>query len=96
MRADEGVLFWLDGEKRRGPAGVPVGFVLYAQGEGVLGWHEGTGAPRGLYCGIGHCFECRVTIDGVRDQRACLVPLADGMRISRQTPAPPLAVDEDS
>ena len=33
----ETVRFWLDGAERRGPAGVPVGFVLYAQGERILG-----------------------------------------------------------
>ncbi len=46
-----GANFWLDDEPRQGPKGVPVAFVLYAQGERVLGWNETTGAPRGLYCG---------------------------------------------
>jgi sarcosine oxidase subunit alpha len=41
----------------------------------------GNGEPRGLYCGVGHCYECRVTVDGVGAQRACLVPAADGMVI---------------
>ncbi len=90
----ETVRFWLDGAERRGPAGVPVGFVLYAQGERILGWNEATGAPRGLYCGIGHCFECRLTIDGVRDQRACLVPLAAEMQLTRQAPPPALTFQE--
>ncbi len=88
------VRFWLDGEERQGPLGVPVGLVLYGQGERVLGWNEVTGQPRGLYCGIGHCFECRLEIDGVRDQRACLVPLAAGMRVCRQVPPTPLAFED--
>ena len=37
------------------------------------------GAPRGPLCGMGICYECRVTIDGVPHRRACLVPAADGM-----------------
>jgi sarcosine oxidase, subunit alpha len=38
-------------------------------------------APRGLYCGIGHCFECQVTVDGRSGVRACLTPVRDGMRV---------------
>ena len=48
---------------------------------GVLSWrvtrHEER--PRGLFCGIGVCFDCLLTIDGKPAQRACLVPVRDGM-----------------
>ena len=30
--------------------------------------------PRGLFCGIGACQDCLVTVDGVRGVRACLAP----------------------
>ncbi len=39
------------------------------------------GAPRAPLCGMGSCFECRLTVDGVRDVRACLVPVRDGMHV---------------
>ncbi|MEV1333376.1 (2Fe-2S)-binding protein [Micromonospora costi] len=39
------------------------------------------GRPRGVFCGIGICFDCLITVDGVPDQRACLVAAADGMRL---------------
>ena len=32
-------------------------------------------------CGMGICFECRVAIDGVPEQRACLAPVRAGMRV---------------
>ena len=35
------------------------------------------GSPRGLYCGIGVCQECRVVVDGVV-VRACVTPVARG------------------
>ena len=38
------------------------------------------GEPRGPLCGMGTCYECRVTIDGVAHRRSCLVPVAEGMR----------------
>ncbi|PKN85975.1 MAG: hypothetical protein CVU46_09320 [Chloroflexi bacterium HGW-Chloroflexi-8] len=37
--------------------------------------------PRGLYCGMGICYECLVTINGVHAQRACITTIKDGMRI---------------
>lgn len=37
--------------------------------------------PRGVYCGMGVCFECLVTIDGVHAQRACLTYAHDNMKI---------------
>lgn len=40
--------------------------------------------PRGPYCLMGICFECLVTIDGVPNRQACLVPVRDGMTVSFQ------------
>src|SRR4029077_3087178 len=38
-----------------------------------------TGESRAPLCGMGICFECRVTIDGIAHQRACLAEVAQGM-----------------
>lgn len=46
-----------------------------------------TGAVRGPLCGMGSCFECRVTIDGVRHRRACMVTVRDGMRVDTASAA---------
>ena len=37
--------------------------------------------PRAPVCGMGTCFECRVTVDGVENVRSCLEPVRDGMRV---------------
>ena len=34
--------------------------------------------PRGLFCGIGVCFDCLVTINGRASVRACLAPARPG------------------
>jgi sarcosine oxidase subunit alpha len=39
------------------------------------------GESRGPLCGMGICFECIVTVDGVPGVRACLEPVRDGMRV---------------
>ena len=44
-------------------------------------------APRAPYCMMGICFECLVTIDGVQNRQACMVPVHDGMTISSQSGA---------
>ena len=35
-------------------------------------------APRGLFCGIGACYDCLVTINNGPPRRACLAPAHDG------------------
>lgn len=38
-------------------------------------------APRAPVCGMGSCYECRVTIDGRPYQRACQVLATQGMEV---------------
>lgn len=40
-----------------------------------------TGEARGPLCGMGICFECRVTIDGVAHVRSCQTICEDGMDV---------------
>lgn len=39
------------------------------------------GEPRGLFCGMGVCFDCLVTVNGMAEQRACMTPVEPGMQI---------------
>jgi hypothetical protein len=39
------------------------------------------GDPRGLFCGMGVCFECLVTVDDVAGQRACMTLAQPGMQV---------------
>ncbi len=38
-------------------------------------------SPRGMYCGMGVCYECLVRVDGVDNVRACMTLVADGMKV---------------
>jgi predicted molibdopterin-dependent oxidoreductase YjgC len=62
-------------------AGESVAAALLAGGRRVLRRTPKTGAPRGLFCGMGVCFDCVLHIDGMSNVRACLTPVRDGMRI---------------
>ena len=51
---------------------------------GLSAWRVSTsvaGSPRGPLCGMGVCFECRATIDGVARVRTCQLPVRDGMEV---------------
>ena len=37
--------------------------------------------PRSIFCGIGICFDCIVVINGVGNQRSCLIEAHDGMKV---------------
>jgi D-hydroxyproline dehydrogenase subunit gamma len=41
-----------------------------------------SGEPRGPLCGMGICFECRVTINGIAHCRSCQTECAPEMKIS--------------
>jgi len=43
--------------------------------------HSVSGESRGPLCGMGVCFECRVTIDRVAHQRSCSIIAQDGMEV---------------
>jgi predicted molibdopterin-dependent oxidoreductase YjgC len=45
-----------------------------------------SGEPRAPLCGMGICYECRVTIDGVPHQRSCQMLCAPGMRVTTGGP----------
>jgi predicted molibdopterin-dependent oxidoreductase YjgC len=51
---------------------------------GIRSWRRtrGDGAPRGLFCGIGACYDCLVVINGRPAERACLAPAQDGDAIN--------------
>ncbi|MFP3986805.1 (2Fe-2S)-binding protein [Streptomyces sp. E11-3] len=52
----------------------------------VMSWRttRGSGEPRGVFCGIGVCFDCLVTVNDRPGQRACLVPARPGDVIRTQ------------
>lgn len=79
------IQFYCDNQMFEGIEGEPVAMSLWRSGVTTLGWNEVTRQPRGVYCAMGHCFECRMTIDGMRDQRACLFPVHEGLEVFRQS-----------
>ncbi|KAB2975801.1 MULTISPECIES: (2Fe-2S)-binding protein [unclassified Streptomyces] len=74
----------LDGREIQALPGHTVAAALWTAG--VTSWRttRAGGRPRGLFCGIGVCFDCLVTVNDRPNQRACLVRLRPGDAISTQ------------
>ncbi|MFG2574928.1 (2Fe-2S)-binding protein [Streptomyces sp. NPDC048481] len=73
-----------DGREIRALPGQSIAAALWSSG--VTAWRttRGGGRPRGVFCGIGVCFDCLVTVDGRPNQRACLVPAVRGADVRTQ------------
>lgn len=74
----------VDGRPVRAFEGESVAAALLAAGERALRTTSRRGEARGLYCGIGVCFDCAMTIDGQPNVRACQTPVRAEMRVESQ------------
>jgi predicted molibdopterin-dependent oxidoreductase YjgC len=76
--------FSFDGRPIEFRPGQSVGAALIAAG--IRSWRTTRvgGRPRGLFCGIGICYDCLVVVDGRPNELACRVPAAEGMTVTSQ------------
>jgi predicted molibdopterin-dependent oxidoreductase YjgC len=73
----------LDGGPVTAYAGETVAAVLLAEGLVATRTTPG-GEPRGVFCGMGVCFDCLVIVDGIPNTRACMTTVHEGMEVRRQ------------
>jgi len=73
----------IDGRPTTAYLGETVAAVLFAEGSAQTRTTVG-GEPRGVFCGMGVCFDCLVVVDDVPNTRACMTWVRDGMRVLRQ------------
>jgi len=73
----------LDGRPVTAYEGESVAALLLAEGHVAMRITPG-GAPRGVFCGMGVCFDCLVVVDGVPNTRACVTWVREGMAVARQ------------
>jgi predicted molibdopterin-dependent oxidoreductase YjgC len=74
----------IDGKPVTAFEGETVAGVLLAIGHIASRTSPVRGEARGYYCGMGQCWDCALVIDGRPNIRACMTPVADGMRIQTQ------------
>lgn len=74
----------VDGRPRTAYTGESVAAALMADDDDLELRTTIGGEPRGLFCGMGVCFDCLVVVDGVPSTRACVTWVRDGMVVDRQ------------
>ncbi|AKU16278.1 (2Fe-2S)-binding protein [Luteipulveratus mongoliensis] len=71
------LIITVDGVDFEGVEGQSIAGVLLAQRRSA--WRTGPGgSSRGVFCGIGVCFDCLVTVNDLPDVRACRRPATAG------------------
>jgi len=74
----------VDGQMLRAYDGETVAAALFAAGRQSLRRTSRLGEPRGVYCGMGVCFDCVMTVDGVPNVRTCQARVRAGMTVRTQ------------
>jgi predicted molibdopterin-dependent oxidoreductase YjgC len=81
IRPGEPVTLTIDGARVEAHRGQTLAAALYASGRRTFRATRVNGKPRGLYCGMGVCFDCIVKVDG-KTVRACMQVVEDGMVVT--------------
>ncbi|HEY2176770.1 MAG TPA: (2Fe-2S)-binding protein [Mycobacteriales bacterium] len=79
----EPVSFRFDGVPMTAPRGSTVATGLITNGVSAFRTTRADDRPRGIFCGIGWCFDCLVDVDEETSVRACITPLAAGADVRR-------------
>lgn len=81
VRRGAAVTVTVDGEPVQAHLGETIAAALLAH-SGLPALRTTVGGNlRGVYCGMGVCFECLVMVDGVPNTRACVTWVRNGMEI---------------
>lgn len=80
----EKVTIYVNGEPIEAVKGEVVGAALLAAGYKTFRKTPKYHRPRGIFCAIGRCTDCALTINGVPNVRSCVTPVEDGMQIMIQ------------
>ena len=83
--SDDAIPLTIDGRPVRVAEGTSVAVaVMLSRGPGFR--RSVTGRLRGPLCGMGICYECRLTIDGRPQRTSCQTPCRAGMEVVTDAP----------
>ena len=74
----------VDGKEVTAKKGEVIAAALIAAGIIINRYTIKKKEPRGLFCGIGQCTDCIMTVNGVNNVRVCITPVEEGMVIETQ------------
>ncbi|HON86756.1 MAG: (2Fe-2S)-binding protein [Firmicutes bacterium] len=85
MQGAKWVEITVDGRKIVARQGESIAAALMAEGIRTMRYTPVRSEPRGVFCGIGQCSDCMVTVNGVPNVRACITPVEEGMVVETGT-----------
>jgi predicted molibdopterin-dependent oxidoreductase YjgC len=74
----------IDGQKIEAQEGEPIAAALWNAGIRDFRYTRKRKEPRGFFCGIGLCTDCKMIVNGSPNVRTCITLVQDGMKIQRQ------------
>jgi len=74
----------IDGQKIEALEGEPIAAALWAVGIRDFRHTKKRKEPRGFFCGIGLCTDCKMIVNGIPNIRTCVTLVEKGMKIQRQ------------
>ncbi len=89
----EKVVFFFNGQPVDGYTSETIAAALHAAGIRELGHSPELHRPRGLFCAIGNCSSCFMTVDGQPNVRVCVTKVKAGMRVEEQAGKGVVSVD---
>jgi D-hydroxyproline dehydrogenase subunit gamma len=84
VRRGKSITLTVDDQSVEAFEGETVATVIYANRRRILRYTSRFRLSRGLYCGMGVCFDCLVEVDGKPNVRACMTSAAPGMIVRTQ------------
>lgn len=81
------ITFTFDGHKIAAREGQSLAAALTEAGHRAFR-ETAKSADRGMFCGMGVCQECLVSVDGMPNLRACMSAVRNGMVVAKQAPFP--------
>ena len=84
MEERKQITIYLDSKKITAYEGESIAAALAAAGMKVFRFTSIKDEPRGIFCAIGRCTDCVMTVNGEPNVRTCMTPVEAGMKIETQ------------
>mgnify|MGYP003858936815 CR=1 FL=1 len=81
IQPGERITLTVDGVEIAAHLGQTLAAALLANGQRILRHTRRAGKPRGLYCAMGVCYDCVMTVNGNPGVRACMTKVEAGMQV---------------
>jgi len=78
------VTLFVNGRSIEAYEGQPIAAALMAVGIKSFRQTARKQQDRGIFCGIGRCTDCMMTVNGEPNVRTCVTPVAEGMIVETQ------------